>query len=233
MIDLHSHTTASDGALSPRELVREAVRRGVKVLAVTGIAALSIRTEMDRLLALPWGGVAASSAATWGIAFGVGLKILAALAVLAALDYGYQRWRHERDLRMSRQEVTEEYRQQEGDPLIKARVRSIQREMARRRMMADVAKADVVVTNPTHVAVALRYDSGSMDAPVLVAKGMRRIAERIKEAARENGVPVIESPALARSIYKAVKVGGAIPVTFYRAVAEILALAYRLKGRVV
>ncbi len=220
-------------ALFASRALVESAKTVCKVLAVAGVAALSVRTEMDRLLALPWGGVAAGYASAWAIAFAVGLKILALLAVLAALDYGYQRWRHERDLRMSRQEVREEYRQQEGDPLIKARVRSVQREMARRRMMADVATADVVVTNPTHVAVALRYDAGSMEAPVLVAKGMRRIAERIKEIARESGVPVVESPALARAIHKSVKVGGAIPVGLYRAVAEILALAYRLKGRAV
>lgn len=216
--------------LSTRGLV-EAAKMLAKVAVVTAVAALAVRAEMPRLLALSWGGPAASSAEAWRVAFGVGMKVVGLLLVVAVLDAAYQRWQHERDIRMSRDELKEEYRQQEGDPMIKARVRSVQRELARRRMMAEVPKADVVVTNPTHVAVALRYDPDTMGAPVVVAKGMRRVAERIRAIAREHGVPVLESPALARTIFKAVKVGGVIPVALYRAVAEILALAYRLKGR--
>jgi flagellar biosynthetic protein FlhB len=217
--------------LGGRGLV-ESVKTLLKVLAVAGAATLSMRGEIDRVLALSWGGVAAGYAGAWSIAFGIGLRILAVLALVAALDYRYQRWRHERDLRMSRQELRDEQRQQEGDPLVKARVRSIQRETARRRMTADVASADAVVASPTRTAVALRYESGSMDAPVLVAKGKRRIAERIEGIARENGVPVIESPALARAIHESVRVGRPIPARLYRPVAEMLALALRRKGRV-
>ncbi len=223
--------TRLKGYFSTRGAV-EAAKTILKLAIVTLVAVLSVRAEFDKLFGLTWGGVAGTYALAWQIAFLVGLRILALLFVLAILDYGYQRWQHERDIRMSREELKEEYRQQEGDPMVKARVRSIQRDVARRRMMADVPKADVVVTNPTHVAVALRYDAESMGAPVVVAKGMRRVAERIKSIAREHGVPIVESPALARSVHKAVKVGGTIPVALYRTVAEILALAYRLKGRV-
>jgi flagellar biosynthetic protein FlhB len=219
------------GALFGGRALVETAKTVFKVLAVAAVAALSMRTEMAKLLALPWEGVGASYAAAWSIALAVGLKVLALLAILAALDYGWQRWLHERDLRMSRQEVLEEYRQQEGDPLVKARVRGIQRDMARRRIPADVAKADVVVTDPARAAVALRYEAGSMGAPLVVAKGTRRLAERIEEIARESGVPVIESASLARALGEGVQVGEAIPAAHHGAVAEVLALAYRLRGR--
>jgi flagellar biosynthetic protein FlhB len=132
---------------------------------------------------------------------------------------------------MTRQEIKEELKKSEGDPLIKARVKSIQREMARRRMMQSVAKADVVITNPTHLAVALSYQSREMNAPLLVAKGAERIAEKIREVARKHGVPIVENKKLAQSLYTMVDLGHEIPGTLYQAVAEILAYVYRLKGR--
>ena len=131
---------------------------------------------------------------------------------------------------MTREEIKEEIRQSEGDPLVRARVKSLQRQMAMRRMMAEVPKANVVITNPTHLAIALRYDEGTMRAPKVVAKGARLIAERIKEIAKEHGVPLVENKPLARSLFKAVLVGQEIPSAFYRAVAEILAYVYALKG---
>jgi flagellar biosynthetic protein FlhB len=210
----------------------EAVKAFAKVALVCGVAALSIRSEIVNLTRLMWGGLPEIYGEIWAIALAIAVKIVLVLVALAALDYAFQRWQYERDLRMSREEVKEEARQQEGDPMVKARIRSLQRERARRRMLAEVRTADVVVTNPVHFAVALRYEAGTMTAPKVVAKGMNRIAARIREIAREAGVPIVENPPLARAIHKSVKLGGVIPVAFYQAVAELLALAYRLKGRV-
>jgi flagellar biosynthetic protein FlhB len=152
------------------------------------------------------------------------------LFVVAATDFAYQKFRYRKSLMMTKQEVKQEHKQREGDPLLKARIRSIQRETARKRMMQEVAKADVVVTNPTHFAVALRYDGEKMAAPRVVAKGKDLIAQRIKEVARKNGVPLVENVPLARALHKSVKVGGTVPRALFRAVAEVLAYVYRLKG---
>jgi flagellar biosynthetic protein FlhB len=131
---------------------------------------------------------------------------------------------------MTKQEIKEESRQSEGDPKVKARIRSIQMEMSRRRMMADIPGATVVITNPTHLAIALKYDSKNMQAPQVVAKGAGYIAEKIKEIAKSNRVPVIENKPLARAMFKSVDIGAFIPFDMYKAVAEILAYVYRLKG---
>jgi flagellar biosynthetic protein FlhB len=149
--------------------------------------------------------------------------------VLSVLDYGYERWKYERSLRMSKEEVRQEFREAEGDPLIKAKIKSMQREMARRRMMEAVPKATVVITNPTHIAVALLYKKDETSAPKLVAKGKGYIAEAIKELARKNGVPLVEDKPLARSLFK-VDIDTYIPAELYRAVAQILAYIYKLKG---
>lgn len=153
------------------------------------------------------------------------------LAVLAALDYGWQRRQHQIDLRMSRAEIKDERRQSEGDPHIKQRLRRAYQQIAKRRMLAEVPTAHVVVTNPVHLAVALRYASGQMGAPIVVAKGAEHVAERIKEIARRHGVPIVERRALARALFRTVPIGGEIPATLYRAVAEILAYIYALQAR--
>jgi flagellar biosynthetic protein FlhB len=155
------------------------------------------------------------------------------LIVLAILDYLYQRWEFEKGLRMSHQEVKDEYKQTEGNPVIKSRIRRIQREAARKRMMANVPKADVVITNPTHLAVAIRYDPEKMYAPTVVAKGAGFVAESIREIAAAHGVPVIENKPVAQLLYKTIDVDQAIPEDLYRAVAEILAYVYGLKERAV
>lgn len=165
---------------------------------------------------------------------GVTLKLLVwivlSLLVLAVLDFLYQRWEYEQSLKMSRQEVRDELKQTEGDPLVRSRIRQLQREMARRRMFEAVPRADVVVTNPTHVAVALQYKS-SMAAPVVLAKGERRVAERIREIAEKHRVPIVENQGLARALFKACPVGAAIPPDLYEAVAEVLAFVYRRGSR--
>ncbi len=156
--------------------------------------------------------------------------ILLALAALALLDYLYQRWEYEESLKMTKQEVRDDFKQSEGDPMIKARIRQIQREMARRRMFESIPRADVVITNPTHVAVALEYKDG-MSAPVVLAKGERVIAERIKEMARKHNIPVLENPPLARALLKQCPVGAPISPDLFEAVAEVLAFVYRMNKK--
>jgi flagellar biosynthetic protein FlhB len=161
------------------------------------------------------------------------VKCCYVICILAVLDYIYQKWEYEEGLKMTKQEVKDEYKQTEGDPLVKSRIRSIQREMARRRMMEEVPKADVVITNPTHLSIALRYNAEeSMKAPTIVAKGANNIAFRIREIAQEHQIPIVENKNLAQKLYK-LDLGEEIPPQFYRAIAEILAYVYGLKNRTV
>ncbi|MFN9067372.1 MAG: flagellar biosynthesis protein FlhB, partial [Bdellovibrionales bacterium] len=153
------------------------------------------------------------------------------MAGLAGLDYLYQRWDLEQQMMMTKQEVKEEHKQREGDPMIKARIRRIQREMSNRRMMEEIPKADVVITNPTHIAVVLKY-SENLPAPQLIAKGADYMAEKIKALARENNVPIVENKPLARPIYKTMKLKQVIPKELFVAVAEVLSYVYRLRRKV-
>ncbi len=162
---------------------------------------------------------------------GYALLILAAsLGLIAAVDVPWQLWQHRQRLRMTRQEVREEMKESEGSPEIKGRIRTLQREIARRRMMQEVPKADVVVVNPTHFAVALRYDDKRMRAPIVVAKGADLIAARIREVATGNLVPIFEAPPLARALFRSVDIGGEIPASLYVAVAQVLTYIYQLKS---
>jgi flagellar biosynthetic protein FlhB len=158
--------------------------------------------------------------------------VLLVYVLIALLDYAFQRWQYEERIKMSKQEVKDEYKETEGDPLIKSRIRSLQREMARRRMMAEVPSSDVVITNPTHFAVALRYDPERHDAPVVVAKGTERIAARIVELAKEHRIPLYQAPPIARTLYREAELGDPIPADLFQAVAEILAHVFRLAGKV-
>lgn len=153
------------------------------------------------------------------------------MAGLAGLDYLYQRWDLEQQMMMTKQEIKEEHKQREGDPMIKARVRRLQREMANRRMMEDIPKADVVITNPTHIAVVLKYGE-NLPAPQLIAKGADYMAEKIKELAREHKIPIVENKPLARTIYKTMKLKQVIPRELFVAVAEVLSYVYKLKRKV-
>ncbi|MCL2216348.1 MAG: flagellar biosynthesis protein FlhB [Defluviitaleaceae bacterium] len=162
----------------------------------------------------------------------LGLTIGVLYIFIAALDYAYTKWKHERDLRMSKHEVKEEWKQSEGNPLIKGKIRQKMREASMRRMMQSVPQADVVITNPTHFAVALKYDMiGLGGAPVLLAKGVDFAAKRIKDAAREHDIPIVENPPLARAIYDDVEIDQEIPEALYVAVAEIMAYVFKLKNR--
>ena len=187
--------------------------------------------ESQQLLRMTDMGIGQIFGLSGGLILDLGFRIVAALLILALLDYAFQRWDYEKNLKMTRQEIKEELKQHEGDPQIRSRIRSIQRETAQRRMMDDVAESDVVVTNPTHIAVALRYDPATMVAPVVVAKGQRLIAEKIKELARQAGVSVVENKPLARSLFKAVQIGREIPAELFKATAEVLAFVFQLKRK--
>ena len=162
------------------------------------------------------------------IIFQMAFIVIGVIMIMALMDYGYQKWQTTQDLKMTKQEVKDEMKQSEGDPQIKGKIRQKQRQMAMARMMKEVPKADVIVTHPTHYAIALSYQQG-MSAPLVVAKGQDLVAQRIKEIAREARVPIIENKPLARAIYAAVQIGDAIPQELYQAVAEVLAYVYRLK----
>lgn len=169
-------------------------------------------------------------AEVWWLAVRLALYAALAWLVLALADYAWQRWRYERQLRMTRWELKEELRQDEGDPHLRARLRKLMRELSQRRMLQDVPRASVVLRNPTHLAVALRYDRQTMPAPQVVAKGAGAVAERILEIARRHGVPILERPPLAQALFRLVRVGQEIPPALYHAVAEVLAFVYRQRG---
>ena len=216
--------------LSLRGLV-ELVKSVVKLALVGGIGYATLRSDWDLLLRAGDGGIhtmlGAVGRAVWDVWLGVGLAYLA----LAAFDYGYQWWELERSLRMTKDEVQRENKETAGSPHLRGRIRALHRKMAGRQLANEVKRADVVLRNPTHFAVAVRYESAAMQAPRVVAKGERLMARHIIDIAVAAGVPVVENPPLARALYRAVDVGRDIPADLYRAVAEVLAYVYSLKGR--
>ena len=159
------------------------------------------------------------------------IGVVSIVAAIAAIDVIYQRLQHMREMRMSRQEIKDEFKETEGDPLVKGRLRQLRMERTRRRMMAQVPQSDVVVTNPTHYAVALKYDSNSMSAPKMMAKGVDKAAAKIREIAKEHGIPIVENPPLARGLFAAVDVDQEVTPEFYKAVAEVISYIYKLKRR--
>ena len=219
------------GRLFSRQALVELVKSIFKMVVIGLVAYLVIKKHFVQLLLLADSSVAVLWRTMLSVAFDLMFWMCIVLIVLAVLDYWYQRFEYERKLKMTKQEVKEERKQMEGDPLIKSRVRSLQREMARRRMMKEVPKATVVVTNPTYIAIALRYEPERMQAPLVVAKGKRLMADRIREIAIENGIPIVEDKPLARAMYDKINPGDQIPMEFFTAVAEILAYVYRLKQR--
>ncbi len=208
--------------------------KGILKLAVVG-AVVTILI-LPRLKGLPsFAGLDAkqTAALVFDLSKTVILDVLAVVTVIAILDFLYQKYEHRKNLRMSRQELREEFKQTEGDPIIKSRLRQIRMERARRRMMAAVPEADVVITNPTHYAVALKYEPEEMAAPKLVAKGVDHIARKIRELAQESGVHVVENPPLARALYSGVELDAEIPAEHYKAVAEIIGYVFRLKKKII
>jgi len=202
-----------------------------KLLVVGMVVWLYIRGRLDDFGTLRWAWSGQMLTAISRLIFGLLVRICIVLLVIGLADAFYQRWKYIHDLKMTRQEVKQERKDYEGSPELRGRIRRAQLEMAMRRVSVEVPKATVVLTNPTHVAVALRYEADAMDAPVLVAKGADHLAEKIRAVARAYGVPVIRRPELARSIYSTVKTGNAIPESLYVAVAEVLALIYRLRRK--
>ncbi len=162
----------------------------------------------------------------------LGIKISAVYIIIAAADFMYQKWKHKQDIKMTKQEVKDEYKNQEGDPKVKGQQRQRMQQAARRRMMQNIPEADVVITNPTHFAVALKYDNNVSNAPLVVAKGADYLAYKIKDIARENGVEIVEDKPLARMLYSNVEIGDEIPQELYQSVAEVLAYVYKLKNKV-
>ncbi|MEJ2284419.1 MAG: flagellar biosynthesis protein FlhB [Desulfobacterales bacterium] len=202
----------------------------LKILFIGSIAYLLVQNDMASFPNLIHQEVGEILIFISKVSLKIAFYVCLALIVLATLDFIYQRWQHEEDLKMTKQEVKDEQKQTYGDPKVKSRIRSMQLEMARRRMMEAVPEADVVITNPTHLAIALKFNAEEMVAPLVLAKGAGHIAQRIKEIASEHQIPLVEDKPLAQALFKMVELGDYIPAELYRAVAEVLAYVYRLKG---
>jgi len=203
----------------------------LKLFFVSLIVWFYLKSRLDTLATLRWAWSAQILAVIAKIILGLLIRVGVALLVIAIADAFYQKWKYIQDLKMTRQELKQDRSDTEGSPHVKSRIRKVQFELAMRRMLQEVPKASVVLVNPTHVAVALRYDAKKMESPVVVAKGADHLAEKIREIARAYGVPIITRPELARAIYSTVKPGNPIPETLYVAVAEVLAMIYRLRRK--
>ncbi len=203
----------------------------LKLTIVATVSYLAISPSMDKLRLLPNMTVDAILLMLMGLAGKMLMGVLIIMFIIALADYAYQRFEFIKSMRMTKQEVKDEYKQQEGDPIVKQRLRAIRMERARVQMMANVADSDVVVTNPTHYAVALKYESMTMNAPMVMAMGTDDVAERIKERAKEHKIPILRNPPLARAIYASGKVEEEIPMEHYQAVAEVISYIYKLKGK--
>jgi flagellar biosynthetic protein FlhB len=214
-----------------KDTLVELIKSIMKVSIVTAIMYSVLKSEISRISVIGLETVGEIFVYMMTLSMKLMLGVLLFMAVLGFLDFLYQRWSFHQKQKMSVKEVKDEYKQREGDPMVKARVRQIQRELARSRMMNDVPTADVVVANPTHVAVAIKYTRGKMAAPTVVAKGAGHIAVKIKEMAIRNGVPVLEKRSLARFLFRNVDIGQAVPESLYSAVAEVLAYVYKMKAK--
>jgi flagellar biosynthetic protein FlhB len=209
----------------------ELVKAIAKLLVIGWVAYSFLRGRAVELLALGQTDFVTAVGNWVEMAAALALRTGAIYLVLALIDYSYQRWNYMRSLRMTKEEVKEDFKRSEGDPMIKGRIRSQARRIARSRMMANVKKADVVITNPVHLAVAIEYQAEKMSAPRVLAKGAHRTAERIVALARENNVPVVQNIPVARALYKTVEIDQEIPPELYAALAEVLAYVYRMKGK--
>jgi flagellar biosynthetic protein FlhB len=211
--------------------IAEFVKSVLKLIIVGSVVAMLFIPIFDDLPSITTMSTIDAMALLQSLAVRLFIGVLAVMTVIAVIDFLYQRFEHMKSLRMSRQEIKDELKQTEGDPQVRARLRQIRTERARRRMMAAVPDADVVITNPTHFAVALKYDPAAMTAPRVIAKGADLVAERIRDLARENDIPLVENPPLARALYSSVELEQEIPTEHYKAVAEIISYVFRLKGR--
>jgi len=212
-----------------RRAVMELVKAVIKVWIVGYLAYTTIRANLDIFPGMLDMSVARAVGEIGELSSTIILRIGVLLLVLAIIDYAFQYWEHEKSIRMTKQELREEYRQYEGDPQVKAKIRQLQRQISVHRMMQELPKADVVITNPTHYAVAIKYVPDEMKAPAVIAKGIDELALRIREVARENNITIFEDPPLAQTLYKTVEIGQMIPPELYEAVAHVLAFVYRLR----
>jgi flagellar biosynthetic protein FlhB len=203
----------------------------LKLLFVSLIVWVYLQDKLEAMAALRWAWSAQIVTATSRIILGLGLRVGIAILILGLADAAYQKWQYIQELKMTRQEVKQERKDIEGSPEVKARIRRIQIQMSMRRLKQDVPKASVILVNPTHVAVALQYDAKTMEAPVLLAKGADHLAERIVQIGRSYGIPIVQRPEIARAVYATVKPGQPIPEGLYVAVAEVLAMLYRLRQK--
>ncbi|MEN9864867.1 MAG: flagellar type secretion system protein FlhB [Pseudomonadota bacterium] len=217
------------GNLFSKNSLVELIKALVKTLIVGSIAWVVIMAEKDQVVALAVEPLKQAIMHAGHLMIVTFLAVASGLALIALIDGPYQLWHYADKLKMTRQEVIQEAKESDGNPQIKGRIRQLQREMARKRMMAAVPTADVVVTNPTHYAVALKYAEGKMGAPQVVAKGMDEVAAKIRELAKENNVAMLEAPPLARALYKHTEIGDEIPQALYTAVAEVLAYVFQLR----
>ncbi|MBM7555356.1 flagellar biosynthesis protein FlhB [Halanaerobacter jeridensis] len=206
----------------------ELVKSVAKIVLVVGIAFVTIRAVVSEFLLLIYSNLEKVISLLGGLSFKLGMRVSLLFLVLGIMDLFYQRWQHEQDLKMSKKEVEEERKQTEGNPEVKQQRKQKQQEMAQQRMMQDVPDADVVITNPTHFAIAIKFDIEAMEAPVVLAKGQDDIAQKIKEVAQENEIEIVEEKPLARALYRMVEIGEEIPAELYQAVAEILAYVYQM-----
>jgi len=207
----------------------ELIKNVFKILIVGFLVYLTIKGEIENFIPLSDQSVGEILVYIGKLAFKIVFRTCLLLIILAIFDYLYQKWEFEKNLKMSKQEVKDEFKQTEGDPIIRARIKRLQREAARKRMMASVPKADVVITNPTYLAVAIHYDQSKMSAPKVVAKGRGHVAEKIKKIATENKVAIVEDRPLAQILYKMVNVDEVIPTNLYKAVAEVMAFVYSMR----
>ncbi|MDE2570966.1 MAG: EscU/YscU/HrcU family type III secretion system export apparatus switch protein, partial [bacterium] len=219
--------------LFSRTVAVNLLKQSIKLLAVGVLVGASLYGQLDRFIMVGQMSPEEVLRFVESLAYGIGWRFGLLLLLLGFADYAYQRWEFERNIMMTKQEVRDEARQSEGDPLVKGRIRQKMRDSSRRRMMAAVPKATVVVTNPTHFAVALTWDEIKMDAPVVTAKGADLLAKRIREIAAENDVPIMQNPPLARQLYDKVPLDQPIPPHLYTAVAEVIAFVYKLKRRTI
>ena len=206
------------------------LRNILKLVIIGWIGYYSVKGILDNVMNMTGASAVQIVSFTSASVMKIAMKILIGYIVLAIFDYIFQRWDYEKSIMMTRQEIKEEMKHMEGDPLLRARIRSVQRQMARRRMLEEVPEAEVVITNPTEFAVALSYEPG-MFSPVVVAKGRNMIAEKIRKIAEDSGVPIVENVYLAQALYKAVEIGNHIPEELFTAVAEVLAYVYKLKDK--
>lgn len=212
--------------------VMELLKSILKIAFVGTVTFFVLWRRMNDVLSLSYKSIGDSLSIIGSLTLQMGFAASIALLFLAILDYLYQRYEYEKNLRMSKQDIKDEYKNSEGDPLIKSKIKQRQREMAMRRMMQEVPKADVIITNPTHYAICLKYDENERDAPFVIAKGVDYVAQKIKMIANEHEIMMIENRPLARSLYDQVEIGDTIPEEFFKAVAEILAYVYRIKNKI-